>query len=44
VKIRSEAEHGKKGGLGEGVLRFDLISDYPTLIWFGNKQFNKTIK
>jgi len=28
----SEAEPGKKGGVGEGVLRSGFISHYPTLI------------
>jgi len=29
---RSEAEPGKKGGVGEGVLRSGFISHYPALI------------
>ena len=31
-KIGSEVKPGKKGAWGEGVLRFVLISHYPTLV------------
>lgn len=30
-RVRNEVESGKKGGVGESVLRFPLISHYPIL-------------
>lgn len=36
-KIRSKVEPSKKGRVGEGVLRFDFIYHYPTLILAGSK-------